>query len=666
MAHLASLSTILLFSLSPERFRPGKNTRMNPKHFWQLERNETMSDLRDAGNEIDRMWQEAELYEAQGLYDHAKLVYQSILGREPDNREAQVKIVQVQFTQRMEDTTASRRSPEDLSPRLALDLGIAYMGMDLFEEALDEFRKARGAPSPTGIEVSRLEATCLIHLGKFDEAKEVLDRLLGEDLEPTEKADIIGEAVGYCLDEGALGMARKLLSQANEEERKFIEDYDVIFQALSARPADEDTRPKPAVPARKEIIPDVRQSPAQAQAPGKGVPDADADTSLPLRARVTYSFDNRNWAEGLCVRLASEWAHVQLAEPAMAGETLIVRIHLPKAGKDEQVWVVSKVSPERSGTQHPEDNGVRVNFVSFLPGGESALQSFLKEVANNPSAAPKLPDEGEDNVLAEEKLYAQLEERALKALQEAFLPEPQEEIADDLDRRATEKTNIAQSPSRKDSGQIATARSDKIRFACQCGQVHEVPGSRVGRKGTCSQCGTKMIVPVVDPKPDSLADELLGKTVGGCRLLYKIGGGGMGGVFKAHHLGLDIPVAVKILHAHLATRDPVFVKRFIREARATAKTPAPQCGRRDERRRRGFHLLYHHALHGRGKRCRPADQGGDAPGREGTRYCSRHHAGIESRGGAPDAPPRHQAGQYPPDRERRGETRGPRFGEKLL
>jgi serine/threonine-protein kinase len=84
-----------------------------------------------------------------------------------------------------------------------------------------------------------------------------------------------------------------------------------------------------------------------------------------------------------------------------------------------------------------------------------------------------------------------------------------------------------------------------------------------------------MIVPVVDTRPDSLADQLLGKTVGGCRLLYKIGGGGMGGVFKAHHLGLDIPVAVKMLHAHLATKDPVFVKRFIREARAAAKLQHP-------------------------------------------------------------------------------------------
>jgi serine/threonine-protein kinase len=49
----------------------------------------------------------------------------------------------------------------------------------------------------------------------------------------------------------------------------------------------------------------------------------------------------------------------------------------------------------------------------------------------------------------------------------------------------------------------------------------------------------------------------------------------MGGVFKGHHVALDIPVAVKILHAHLAEKDPVFIKRFIREARSTAKLQHP-------------------------------------------------------------------------------------------
>jgi serine/threonine protein kinase len=125
-------------------------------------------------------------------------------------------------------------------------------------------------------------------------------------------------------------------------------------------------------------------------------------------------------------------------------------------------------------------------------------------------------------------------------------------------------------PVRTDKEKVA-----KIRFSCECGQVHVVPVQYVGRKGQCATCGRGMTVPVVDARPDLLADLLIGKTVGGCRLLYKIGGGGMGGVFKGHHLGLDIPVAVKILHSHLAEKDPVFIKRFIREARAAARLQHP-------------------------------------------------------------------------------------------
>jgi serine/threonine-protein kinase len=82
-------------------------------------------------------------------------------------------------------------------------------------------------------------------------------------------------------------------------------------------------------------------------------------------------------------------------------------------------------------------------------------------------------------------------------------------------------------------------------------------------------------IPNAEGQTDRVAAEVVGKTVGGCRILYKIGGGGMGGVFMAHHLALDIPVAVKILHSHLAEKDPIFIQRFIREARSTAKLQHP-------------------------------------------------------------------------------------------
>ena len=56
-----------------------------------------------------------------------------------------------------------------------------------------------------------------------------------------------------------------------------------------------------------------------------------------------------------------------------------------------------------------------------------------------------------------------------------------------------------------------------------------------------------------------------------CVLYARIGAGGMGAVYRGHHLNLDIDVAVKCLKPSLAEDDPTFVDRFKREARSAAK-----------------------------------------------------------------------------------------------
>ncbi len=69
-------------------------------------------------------------------------------------------------------------------------------------------------------------------------------------------------------------------------------------------------------------------------------------------------------------------------------------------------------------------------------------------------------------------------------------------------------------------------------------------------------------------------DSLVGRTFEKCRIIAKLGTGGMGSVWLAEHFGLGRKVAVKILPTDMG-RDPEYVARFMREATTAGRMEHP-------------------------------------------------------------------------------------------
>jgi eukaryotic-like serine/threonine-protein kinase len=88
----------------------------------------------------------------------------------------------------------------------------------------------------------------------------------------------------------------------------------------------------------------------------------------------------------------------------------------------------------------------------------------------------------------------------------------------------------------------------------------------------------QIIRPAVVALGDDVGDEFsLGQTIAQYRIVERLGGGGMGVVFKVLDLRLDRFVALKFLAAHLSA-DPVAKARLVAEAKAASALDHPNIG----------------------------------------------------------------------------------------
>src|SRR5690606_15613195 len=79
----------------------------------------------------------------------------------------------------------------------------------------------------------------------------------------------------------------------------------------------------------------------------------------------------------------------------------------------------------------------------------------------------------------------------------------------------------------------------------------------------------------------------------GFRILGKLGAGGMGTVYRARQESMGREVALKVLSRRM-TRDPSYVERFLREARAAARLNHPNVVRTFDAGNAGD--LYYHVM----------------------------------------------------------------------
>jgi eukaryotic-like serine/threonine-protein kinase len=138
-------------------------------------------------------------------------------------------------------------------------------------------------------------------------------------------------------------------------------------------------------------------------------------------------------------------------------------------------------------------------------------------------------------------------------------------------------------------GMSSQAETADLLVTCRyCQHESRVPAKLRGQSRPCPSCQR---VIALEPTAAKSEDKLVGKEIGGCRLLRRLGAGALGVVYEAEQVSVGRRVAIKMLSSRAAAQ-PEVVTRFQREAKLCAAIQHPHVvGVYDCGMDRGVHFL---------------------------------------------------------------------------
>ncbi len=482
-----------------------------------------------------RLYQQAEFYEARGRVKEALEIYEKL-----------------QSMEKLDEEDEDEFNPyNDIFSREILKSGINYENQGNYEAALRQFRKVLKNKELYFKALLHI-AKCYKEMGNLVQARKALLQGISHPEFPED------ERLGYLALKAQVDAALGFDFDSSDEQQETKEPKEEKHtkQKIRTELPREEAQIEPRLqlngldhannkPQTTPEIP-ITQS---VQGEAEFVERRNA-IRAPMAIKVKYSLDNKTWYPAQSRNISASGIYIELPEESsskqklLVGDGILLKFKLPESTYKEDIETFGEITRLES-LYNDKGVGIGIRFLTIRADHKHALTEFVEKVLQDKEITDEIRITASEK--AEKKKYS-LEQ-----------PEILQAILKKLRRLEEEKEDTSQ---------------HKITFKCDCGQAFRAPASWAGRQVTCTKCGKTIQVPVKTPSQLS-PDNLIGQVIGGCRIEKKIGKGGMATVFKAHHLSFDMPMAVKILHPHLAESNPNMVERFLREARAAVRLRHP-------------------------------------------------------------------------------------------